>query len=95
MTFALHINHIVSKAAKVLNCECDTYSTLTKPAQYVIHTSTTKSIYVIDRIYSVEQLTAWSLCNYDRYIRSSVTLVVKPSVLFVIILHFRYHLIIL
>ena len=68
MTFALHINHIVSKAAKVLNCECETYSTLTKPAQYAIHTSTTKSIYVIDRIYSVEQLTGRCVIMIDIYV---------------------------
>ena len=40
------------------------------PAPYGIHISTTKFILLLE--YNIEQLPAWSLCNYDRY--SSVTL---------------------
>ena len=61
-------------------------------------------VYIIDRIQ--RRVAHWSLCNYDRY--SSVTLmqhqlnwknlqqrrkIARLSLLFMITLHFRYHLI--
>ena len=81
MTFTSHINHIVSKASKVLNFlkqnlhKCSTltkataYISLVRPIlEYAISVWDPyqyNKIYITDRIQ--HRAARWSLCNYDRY----------------------------
>ena len=85
-TFTSHINHIVSKASKVLNFlkrNLHKYSTSTKATAYISlvrpileYASSVWDPYQYNKIYIIARIQCraarWSLCNYDRY--SSVTL---------------------
>ena len=86
MTFTLRINHIISKASKVLNFlkrNLHKCSTLTKATAYISlvrpileYTSSVWEPYQYNKIYIIDRIqhraAHWSLCNYDRY--SSVSL---------------------
>jgi len=86
MSFTPHINHIVSKASKILNLlKCNLYKcpTSTKATAYITlvqpileYASSVWDPYQYNKIYIIDRIqrraACWSLCNYDRY--SSVTL---------------------